>query len=148
MRIDHINVVVSDMERALGFYVDVLGLRRGFEVTLEGDWIGTVTGLDGARARCVFVEPEDGSTRIELLQYETPEGTPVAANVAPNTPGLRHAAFVVDDLNVFLARLEAAGVALVSAPVEVPFAVGSMGRKRLCYFHDPDGTLLEAAAYG
>jgi hypothetical protein len=35
----------------------------------------------------------------------------------------------------------------LSTPVEVPFAVGAMGRKRLCYFHDPDGTLLEVAAY-
>lgn len=148
MRIDHINIVVSDMERALAFYVDVLGLRRGFETTLEGSWIGTVTGMEGARARCVFVEPDDGSTRIELLQYETPEGTPVPMNSAPNTPGLRHAAFTVDDLDGFRARLEAAGVAFVSPPVEVPFAVGAMGRKRLCYFHDPDGTLLEAAAYG
>jgi hypothetical protein len=38
-------------------------------------------------------------------------------------------------------------VALVSEPVEVPFAVGTLGRKKLCYFHDPDGTLLEVAAY-
>jgi catechol 2,3-dioxygenase-like lactoylglutathione lyase family enzyme len=148
MQIDHINVVVEDMERALGFYVEVLGLRRGFEVMLEGEWIETVTGLPGARARCVFVEPPAGSVRIELLHYETPRGEPVALNAAPNTQGLRHAAFVVEDLDAFVARLEAAGVPLVSPPVEVPFAVGTMGKKRLCYFHDPDGTLLEAAAYG
>lgn len=147
MRIDHINVVVSDMERSLRFYVEVLGLRRGFETTLEGAWIAEVTGLEGARARCVFVEPEDGSARIELLQYETPEGAPVPANARPNTPGLRHAAFAVDDLDAFLARLRAANVAPISPPVAVPFTVGGMGRKRLCYFHDPDGTLLEAAAY-
>ena len=56
-------------------------------------------------------------------------------------------AFTVDDLDALVARLRAGGVRVVSDPVEVPFAVGSMGRKRLCYFYDPDGTLLEAAAY-
>jgi hypothetical protein len=45
-------------------------------------------------------------------------------------------------------RLREGGCEPISDPVTVPFAVGTMGRKRLCYFHDPDGTLLEAAAYG
>ena len=40
------------------------------------------------------------------------------------------------------------GAVLISDPVEVPFRVGSLGRKRLCYFHDPDGVVLEVAAYG
>ena len=147
IRLDHVNIVVSDLERSLRFY-ELLGLRRGFEVHLEGDWIDEVTGLKGARARCVFLEGADGSARVELLQYESPKGESLKANSLPQTQGLRHVAFTTDDLDGMVARLREAGVRLVSDPVTVPFAVGSMGRKRLCYFHDPDGTLLEAAAYG
>ena len=147
-RIDHVNIVVADLERSIRFYTELLGLRREFEVALEGEWVETVTGLRGARARCVFLEGDDGSARIELLQYLSPAGEALPTASAPNTRGLRHVAFIVPDLDVLVARLRAAGVTLVSEPVTVPFAVSTMGRKRLCYFLDPDGTLLEAAAYG
>jgi catechol 2,3-dioxygenase-like lactoylglutathione lyase family enzyme len=146
-RIDHINIVVADIERSVRFYSELLGLRRGFEVMLEGDWIERVTGIVGARAHCVFMESGE-PVRLELLQYLSPRGERLDPNSLPNTPGLRHLAFTVDDIDALTAKLRTAGVPLVSEPVEVPFAVGTMGRKRLCYFHDPDGTLLEVAAYG
>lgn len=147
MTVDHVNIVVSDMDRSVRFYADVLGLSPGFQATLKGTWIETVTGLPGARARCVFMEPRNGGARLELLQYMAPNGRALPENRQTNTLGVRHVAFVVDDMEALLERLAAAGAAPVSPPVEVPFTVGTMGRKRLCYFHDPDGALLEAAAY-
>lgn len=146
MKLDHVNIVVTDMAQAERFYGGVLGLRRGFECQLEGEWIERVTGVTGARAHCVFFEPEGGG-RVELLQYLSPEGEPLPANGLPFTPGLRHVAFQVEDLDALCERLRAAGIALVSAPVEAPFRVANAGRKRLCYFHDPEGVLLEAAEY-
>ncbi|MBV9470395.1 MAG: VOC family protein [Abitibacteriaceae bacterium] len=148
IRIDHINIVVSDLARSVKFYSELLGLRRGFEATLEGAWIERVTGLKGAQAQCVFMESDDPSARLELLQYLSPAGAAIEVNSLPQTPGIRHVAFLVDDLDALVQKLQAAGVPLVSEPVLVPFAVSTMGQKRLCYFHDPDGTLLEAAAYG
>ena len=61
--------------------------------------------------------------------------------------GVRHFAFETDDINTLIAKLQAARVRFVSPPVTVPFPVGNRGTKRLCYFHDPDGTLLEIAEY-
>lgn len=145
--IDHVNIVVTDMERSIAFYSNVLGLKRSFEALLEGDWIETVTGLCGLRAHCVFMETDDARVRLELLQYLAPTGQSLSPNSLPNTCGLRHLAFTVDDIEALVARLREAGALLLSDPVTVPFAVGKMGRKRLCYFHDPDGTLLEVAAY-
>lgn len=151
--IDHVNIVVADIERAVRFYSEVLGLTRGFEKTLEGAWIDRVTGVPAARAFCVFMEAgreSDGKprTRLELLQFITPEGAAPAENSLPNTRGIRHLAFNVDDLDALIEKLHALNVEIVSEPVEVPFAVGSLGRKRLFYFYDPEGNLLEAAAYG
>lgn len=146
MRLDHVNIVVIDMARAEAFYGGVLRLRRGFERLLEGEWIERVTGLPRARAHCVFYEPAGGG-RVELLQYLSPTGQPLPQNCIPQTPGLRHLAFEVDDLDALCERLHAAGVELVSPPVEVPFRVADAGRKRLCYFHDPEGVLLEVAEY-
>jgi catechol 2,3-dioxygenase-like lactoylglutathione lyase family enzyme len=150
VRIDHVNIVVADIERSVRFYSEFLALRRGFEVELEGEWVERVTGLPGARAHCVFLETDGPGTRLELLQYVTPEGEAVPDNSLPNTRGLRHLAFTLDDaaeLVRLVERLRAAGVPAVSDPVAVPFVVGNLGRKHLCYFHDPDGTIIEAAAY-
>jgi glyoxylase I family protein len=146
MRLDHVNIVVADLARAEWFYGELLGLRRGFERLLEGEWIERVTGLPGARAHCVFYEPEGGG-RVELLQYLSPRGEPLARGSLPHTPGIRHLAFQVEDLDGLCERLRVAGVTLVSPPVEVPFRVADAGRKRLCYFHDPEGVLLEVAEY-
>jgi catechol 2,3-dioxygenase-like lactoylglutathione lyase family enzyme len=146
-RMDHVNVVVTDMDRSITFYTETLGLARGFETVLEGGWIETVTGIHGARARCVFMEAAPGGARLELLQYLAPAGAALAANSAANTVGIRHVAFVVEDLDALHSRLTALGARPVGPPVEVPFQVAAQGRKRLFYFHDPDGTLLEAAEY-
>jgi catechol 2,3-dioxygenase-like lactoylglutathione lyase family enzyme len=152
LMIDHVNIVVADIERAATFYSDVLGLLRGFEKTLEGAWIDKVTGVVGARALCVFMEApsaesNEPQTRIELLQFLAPDGTAFAENKIPSTRGIRHIAFTVGDLDALIEKLRAWNVEIVSEPVEVPFAVGTLGRKRLFYFYDPEGNLLEAAAY-
>lgn len=145
--IDHINIVVRDLETSAHFYEHVFGLQRGFSATLEGEWIAQVTGLLDVRAHCLFLSAPEGATRLELLQYATPQGEALPDNSLPNTSGLRHLAFNCTDMDALLARLSEWNVTPLSPPVEVPFKVGSLGRKRLCYFHDPDGTLLEAAAY-
>jgi catechol 2,3-dioxygenase-like lactoylglutathione lyase family enzyme len=145
--LDHVNVVVSDMERSCRFYGEILGLLRGFEAVLEGPWIDTVTGIRDVRALCVFFEFPGGGPRIELLQYQSPPGARIPSHGIANTLGARHIAFAVPDMDAFVAQLRAAGVPFLSDPVTVPFVVGTAGRKRVCYFHDPDGVLLEAAAY-
>jgi len=147
LAVDHVNLVVTDMERALAFYCEVLGLERGFERTLTGDWVDRVTGQTGVVARCVFLTSPAGGVHLELLQFETPTGTPLAANSLPCTPGLRHVAFTVDNLDELCARLRSAGHPPISDSITVPFPVAGHGRKRLCYFRDPEGVLLEAAQY-
>lgn len=150
MRFDHINIVVADMDRSVRFYTEVLGLHRGFETTLQGEWVEIVTGLPGAHARCVFLDADEPGIRLELLQYFTPAGAALAPNQVPNTHGLRHLAFAVGDweaMEALYARLKSAAVPLVSEPILVPFQVGTLGRKKLFYFSDPDGVILEVAAY-
>jgi glyoxylase I family protein len=78
------------------FYEEFLGLGRGFERTLEGEWVERVTGLAGARAECVFMEDPAGGARLELLRYRTPGGVGLAANSGPQTQGIRHLAFALD----------------------------------------------------
>ncbi len=145
--IDHINIVVADLERAAGFYEAVFGFRRGFSAQLEGEWIATVTGLEGARAKCLFLEAPDGGARLELIRYDAPVDEFCPFDPMPNEPGLRHIAFEVQDVDGTLEQVRALGVRPISEPVEVPFRVANLGTKRLAYFHDFDGTIVEIASY-
>jgi len=147
VRVNHVNIVVRDMERSLAFYVGLLGMRETFEVELNGERIDRVAGLSGVSARCVFVQPSGGGARFELLQYRTPPGVALPEDSLANTTGLRHVAFEVDDLDGLYERLVAAGVPFLSPPVTVPFTVVGNIRKRLCYCQDPDGVIVEIADY-
>lgn len=142
-RLHHVNIVVADMERSLGFYCGLLGMRATFDIDLEGGWIETVVGLPGATARCVFVQPDGGGGRIELLEYRTPAGQSHPTNSAANTPGIRHLAIEVDNLETVFERLQNADVPVFSAPVTVPFRLVDGIRKRLVYTLDPDGVIVE-----
>lgn len=148
--IDHINVVVADLARSVAFYTEVLGFRKTADVVMEGDWIEAIIGLKGVKGLVAFVElPGGGGPRIELLQYVAPAGVALPENSRANTLGLRHVAFRVDDIAGMAARLRAAGVTMFSGPVKVPQGVVKFaaGDKSLCYFLDPDGTILELCEY-
>jgi catechol 2,3-dioxygenase-like lactoylglutathione lyase family enzyme len=147
--VDHINIVVEDLERSARFYVDLLGFEETRRAHLEGDWIEAVVGLKGVRADVVYVQPSGGGPRIELIKYEVPTGVALPENAQPHTVGLRHVAFRVDGIHALCDRLREAGVELVGPPTQVPSAVinHDAGHKTLCYFHDPDGVVLEFAEY-
>lgn len=147
--VDHINIVVSDLDRSVRFYTELLGLAETRRARLTGDWIEAIVGLKDVMADVVFVQPLGGGPRIELIQYHSPRGEAFPENARPNTAGLRHIAFQVEDMEAIRARLEAAGVHFFGPPVQVPGGVVEHddGHKSLCYFLDPDGVLLELAAY-
>jgi len=148
--IDHVNLVVADLERSVAFYTGVLGLRKTQDVTMEGAWIEEIVRLPGVKGRVAFVEAPGGGVRIELLQYVSPSGVALPANSLANTLGVRHLAFRVSDIDGLARRLREANVTLLSDPVKVPAGVArfASGDKRLLYFLDPDGVLLELAEYG
>lgn len=147
--IDHINLVVADLERSVKFYTEVLGFRKTADVFMEGEWIEAIVGLRGVKGLVAFVEPPGGGLRLELLQYVAPAGVTLPENSRANTLGLRHIAFRVEDIRGMAAKLRAAGVTLFSDPVRVPAGVVKFvaGEKTLVYFLDPDGVILELAEY-
>ena len=147
--IDHINIVVADLDRSVKFYTEVLGFAKTKEAFLEGDWIERIVGLRGVRARVAYVVAPAGEPRLELLCYAAPAGGAVAANSRANTVGLRHLALRVENMTAMTAWLRGAGVTLFSEPVRVPAGVvqHEAGEKTLVYFLDPDGVILELAEY-
>ena len=147
-RIDHVNLVVGDLEKMAGFYERGLGLRVTKRATIRGAWIDAVTGLTDVVADVAFLEATAGPG-IELLQYRTPPGTCPAELGIPNTRGLRHIALRVTDIDQLVAAMKAAGAEFFSDVQQVPAAQVDYAdqRKRLVYCRDPEGNLLELCSF-
>jgi catechol 2,3-dioxygenase-like lactoylglutathione lyase family enzyme len=95
-RMDHVGVVVDDLEAAVAFFVE-LGLEVQDEGSrsVDGRWVDRVVGLEGVRVEVVFVRTPDGHGRLELTKFHAPTAVG-AESTAPNTLGLRRIMFAVD----------------------------------------------------
>jgi catechol 2,3-dioxygenase-like lactoylglutathione lyase family enzyme len=137
-RMDHVGIVVDDLAAATAFFLE-LGLELQGEGRVEGGWVDRVVGLDGVRAEIAMMEIPDGHGRVELTQFHAPP-SPVGDGQAPaNTAGIRHLAFVVDDIDAVVTGLRAHGAELVG---EVERYRDSY---RLCYVRGPEGIIVELA---
>jgi catechol 2,3-dioxygenase-like lactoylglutathione lyase family enzyme len=147
-RLDHVNLVVEDLPAMTAFYRDVLGLRLTREITIGGDWIQAVTGLENVEADVAYLEADAGAG-IELISYRSPQGGRPPGLGDPNTPGIRHVALCVDDLDAAVASLRTAGAELLSEIRQVPTVQVEFGgrQKRIVYCRDPEGNLLELCVY-
>ena len=121
----HTGFVVSDLERSLEFYRDLLGLKVKRSGIAEGEFNSQALGYPG------------------LNQYLNPEGGSVAP-IARNDVGASHLGLVVDDLDSLRSTLEARGAEFAGPPVHRPEAVYPDVWKS-CYVQDPDGNWLEIA---
>lgn len=146
--IDHVNLVVQDLEKMSGFYTSVLGLEVTRRFSISGQWIDRTVGLKDVVADGVYLDPPRGP-RIELIRYQRPEAQRPERLGDANTPGLRHLAFRVDDIEQIVARLREAGVEFLSDVQHVPTEQVSYGgaQKHIVYFPDPEGNLLELCEY-
>jgi catechol 2,3-dioxygenase-like lactoylglutathione lyase family enzyme len=137
-RMDHVGVVVDDLAAATAFFVE-LGLELQGEAAVEGGWVDRVVGLEGVRAEIAMVGTPDGHGRIELTKFHAPSGRGGDRPAPANTPGIRHLAFAVDDLDAVVAGLRARDVELVGKVERYKDSY------RLCYVRGPEGIIVELA---
>ncbi len=138
---NHTGFVVSDMERALDFYRDLLGLAEERDYVLEGEFISELVGYPDARLHIVYLGAGDLRHSIELIQYLNPPGE-VAPLPDRRNVGATHLGIIVDDLDSFYQELSARGVRFVNPPAVRSDAVYPFASKG-CYVQDPDGNWLE-----
>jgi catechol 2,3-dioxygenase-like lactoylglutathione lyase family enzyme len=138
--LDHAGLTVSDLDRALAFWRDLLGFREVGRGVVRWPHLDRLTGIDDTEIAWVGLELEDGTT-VELQAYAHPRGRPVDAG-AENDPGRTHLGLAVRELDALVARLTDAGVALRS-PAPVLLEQGSYRGWRAIYCLDPDGHSIE-----
>lgn len=135
-RMEHIGVVVEDLDAAIAFFVD-LGMELEGRTPVEGDWVDRVVGLEGVRVDIAVVRTPGGQGKLELTRFHSPQSPPVEPSAPANTPGIRHLLFAVDDLDATLARLRPHGADLVGEVTEYA------NMFRLCYVRGPEGIIIE-----
>ena len=132
----HTGIVVGDIDRALRFWRDVMGLQVVVDFREEGEFIDTVEHLSGVRLRMVKLRAPDGSM-VELLQDEAHPTAPPSANELCDR-GIRHVAFTVADIESSWKVLVDGGCEVLSEPITSPD-----GKARLFFARDPEGNLME-----
>ncbi len=140
----HIAIGVSNMERALHFYRDLLGLRVTLDDPQENPG-GRLSTVSGQRTRHgVYLRWDDGpdATFIVLSQDHPTSGEPLRLNQV----GIHHFAFWVDDLEETFAKVKAAGVPIVLPPTvfdTVAYGEPAGSKVMTTLFKDPDGTIIQ-----
>ena len=137
-RMEHVGIVVDDLEAATAFFVE-LGLKLQGEGTVEGGWVDRVVGLEGVRVEYAMMETPDGHGRLEMIKFHALSGAGGDPHAPANTPGIRHLTFAVDDIDAVLASLRAHGGELVGEVENYEDIY------RLCYVRGPEGIIVELA---
>ena len=123
-RIAHVGIAVSDLEAALAFYSDVLGIAPHPPEEVDG---------------AIILSLPFGEAEVELMKPTGPD-TPVGRFLAKRGPGIHHICYRVPDLDAAVQACRAAGYRLID---EVP-RPGAAGR-RIAFVHPKStaGILLE-----
>ena len=122
--IAHVGVAVPDIQAALAFYRDVLGLTPGPPEKADG---ATIVSLSL------------GESAVELLSPDTPDG-PIGKFLAKRGPGIHHLCYRVPDLDRALEACRAGGYTLVDQRPRL-----GAGGRRIAFVHPKStaGILLE-----
>lgn len=131
----HCAVSVSDMQKSLEFYRDLLGMEVIMELDMEDDRIGLVIGEK--EAKCRIVHLSSGSAFLELFQYVQPPGKNSAWEMKQYDVGITHIGLEVTGFHELQKKLKQHNITFLGKPVE--FRPGVW----VAYFRGPDGEVCE-----
>jgi catechol 2,3-dioxygenase-like lactoylglutathione lyase family enzyme len=140
----HFSFTVSDIERSVRFYRDLLGFKLVHRQEQSNEYTRRLVGYADAHLKAALFaipgQPRGVSTHdLELIEYVSPRGTRGDVNIC--NPGAAHLAFAVDDAQERYEQLLGAGVHFFSPPNAITSGANEGGFT--CYFHDPDQIVLE-----
>lgn len=135
MQFNHVGVSVSDLDVAIAFYRDNLGMEQAMEIMpFGGRDFETIMDIPGVEGRMCMMGRD--SLRLELFEFAQSE--PRNPDYPVSDGGFTHFGVIVDDLDATYEKLRKAGVRIHS-PI-ITFMGGSM---RAIYCRDPDGNVFE-----
>jgi glyoxylase I family protein len=137
---DHTGITVSNLERSLAFWRDLLGFEFSHRAHQKGEMAEQITGVAGAELTLAVVKAPGGH-KIELLEYLSPADRKKNSGMRPCDVGHVHVAFTVENLDPILQKIAQSGWQAAGKPQTL--ASGPNAGKRVIYVRDPDGTTIE-----
>lgn len=138
LQMHNVGIVVDDLKAAIAFFAE-LGLELEGEMTVEGQWVDRIVGLNGVRNDIAMMRTPDGHSRLELMKFLRPTATSGEPNAPVNTLGIRRIMFAVENIKDVLTRLQAHGAELVGEIVQYEDIY------LLCYVRGPEGIIIALA---
>jgi len=135
----HTGLQVSDLEKSLRFYRDLLGFEVTATRVAREPYLAELVGYPGVELHVAFLRLPASEHILELLEYRNVSRQPVDTGTA--NPGTAHLCVSVDDLRAVHRALCDAGVEFVSEPVLV--TSGANKGRIAVYAKDPDGIRVE-----
>ena len=136
VKVRHVGITVTDVERSLEFYRDILGFTVIVDAEESGKHIDNFSGLDGINVRSVKLSDNNGGI-VELLCYKSHKGVNLEDKSIVNI-GCSHFAVTVENLEELYQKMVDNNVTVMCEPQVSPdFPVV------LTFCKDPDGCLIE-----
>lgn len=137
-RMDHVGIVVNDIDAAAAFFVE-LGFEERGSGRVGGELVERIVAVPGVQSDFSMLKTPDDAYGIELIRFAAPTVLEGDSHAPANTLGLRHLCFEVDDIEDTVERLARHGGELVGEIVNYEdFYL-------LCYLRGPDGIIVELA---
>lgn len=133
-RMDHAAISVRDMDKAIAFYTDVIGMEKVFDREFDVN-MARLIGVPGTRVRIVHMKLNNSV--IELFDYHYPVGREPRPDAQQSDYGLIHVGFMVEDFHSTYQHLLDKGVRFLAEPVEIRPGVW------VAYFHGAEYEICE-----
>lgn len=141
-KVDAIGITVSQMDRSVKFYSEVLGFKKVSDTELYGAEYEALQGFFGLRMRIVRMQL--GEEFIELTDYLTSGGRSIPEDAKSNDLAFQHIAIVVSDMDKAYRQIKKYNIEHVSTgPQTLPKSIPAAEGIKAFYFHDPDDHNLE-----
>jgi len=144
--VDSIGLTVSDLDRSIEFYANVLSFEKISEQEFDGEAYEHLEGVFGLRVRSARMRL--GDEFIELSEFLAPRGRPMPPDAHSNDRWFQHIAVITPDMDRAYRWLRDHKVQHASSgPQRLPDWNKNAGGIRAFYFRDPDGHPLEVLAF-
>lgn len=135
MQFHHVGVSVTNIDRSIAFYRDLLGMEQLCEVfPFGGEQFEAIMDIPGVGGRMCMM----GRNSLQLELFEFANSKPRDAAYPVSDRGYSHFGIIVDDIDAAYEKLRAADV-----PIHCPVVTFNQGSMRAAYCRDPDGNVFE-----
>jgi len=137
----HIGIIVKDLNKMIDFYTTVLGFNVKRAIEIQSEDFRKGIAIPNAKAKGAHLTHPNLSMEIEFFEFYENQNINPAPDI-PNMPGLRHIAFIVEDLEGCYNALKNNNIEFFSEPITIKEPADVAGFQFI-YFKDPEGNIIE-----